>query len=224
MSGEHRGVRRPVDAGPTARRLFGALVLVVLATPPAAAQELRVSALKMWPDHDLLGSPHGLGLAASARPFGRAGIRFGVEVSRDDFDSFGSTCVGLIPPDVDCSGEPRREEARVRTLSLTVPVTVASSGRLRLDLLPGLRTAWLESEQTGTVSGRTRSAEKAMYGYELGAEAGMATVRRGALRIHLSGHVGTLEPYREEIVADGYTPFERRIDYWRLQLGLSLTL
>ena len=201
--------------------LSSTVMLTLLVAPAGLAQELRVGALQAWPDHDLLGSPRGLSVAVGTRLLDRVGVRLGFESYGDDFQSLGSTCVGLIPPNVDCSGELRSEQARMRAVALATPLSLVSIERLQLSLVPGLRTAWIKSDQVGTQSGRTRNAEKAMYGYEIGAEA-IVPVSRLPLQFHLSGHVGALHPYRDEALIDGYSPFEQGFGFSRLQVGLSL--
>lgn len=197
------------------------VMFTLLCAPAGLAQELRVGAVQAWSDHDLLGSPRGLSVAVGTHLLDHFGIRVGFESYGDDFQSLGSTCVGLIPPNVDCSGELRREQARMRAVGLATPLSLVSIERLQLSLVPGLRTAWITSEQVGTESGRRRRAEKVMYGYEIGAEA-VVPVSRLPLQFHVSGHVGALHPYQDETAEDGYTPFEQRFGFNRLQIGLSL--
>lgn len=180
-----------------------------------------MGAIQLWPDHDLLGSPRGLSVAVGTHVLDHVAVRLGFESYGDDFQSLGSTCVGLIPPNVDCSGEPRREQARMRAVALATPLSLVSIERLHLSLVPGLRTAWIESDQVGTESGRRRGAEKVMYGFEIGAEA-VVPVSRLPFQFHLSGHVGVLHPYRDETLIDGYSPFEQGFGFGRLQIGLSL--
>jgi hypothetical protein len=112
----------------------------------------------------------------------------------------------------------------MRAVALATPVSLVSIEGLQLSLVPGLRTAWVKSDQVGTENGRTLQAEKAMYGYDIGAEA-VVPVSRLPLQLHLSGHVGALRPlrpYREVAVTDGYTPFEEGFGFSHLQIGLSL--
>lgn len=206
------------------RSLCGTVALLGCMNAAAPAQDLHVGVTQMWPGHELLGDPLGIDVAVAGQPFERIGVRAGVEIYRDDFRSVGSTCVGLIPPGVDCSDEARRDETDVTVLWLTVPVVVASAGRVELALLPAARTAWVESVQVGLESGRTRAADKSMFGYEVGVEAAVAPIANRSLRLRLSGHAGGPHPYNEEIVADGYTPFNDRIGVLRARLGVSLGL
>ena len=75
------------------------VLLLLLSTPALHGQEIRVGATFAWPDHDLLGHPVGGAVAAGIRVNRVIGLRFGYERARDRFESYGSTCVGLIPPD-----------------------------------------------------------------------------------------------------------------------------
>jgi hypothetical protein len=197
------------------------VLLTVLFSTAGLAQELRVGALQAWPDHDLLGSPRGLSVAVGTPLLGRVGVRLGFESYGEEFQSLGSTCVGLINPDGDCAEERRREHARMRAAVLATPLSLPSIGKLELRLVPGLRTVWVKSDRVGISSGRTLKAEKRMNGYEIGLEAGVP-VPRLPLQIHVGGHVGTLQPYRDETVVDGYSPFEQGFGFRRLQIGISL--
>ena len=92
-------------------RLVIGILLATLIPTLGFAQEVRVDALLLWPDHQLLGTPAGVGVSAATQQLYRVRFRLGYEHYWDRFGSFGSTCVGLIPPEMvpDCQGERRRE-------------------------------------------------------------------------------------------------------------------
>lgn len=203
------------------RNVLRSLIAVAVAFSAgstAQGQEVRLHASQEWASHPLLGTPVGVGVGVNVPISARAGALVGLEFSGDEFRSTGSTCVGLIPPDMDCSPEPRDERARMWGLGLSVPVTLVRAQVFSVNMVPGVRTAWVRSDQEGVESGRVREASKMMYGYEIGAE---AVVRVPTLRgaLFLSGHVGQLRPYRDETLVDGYSPFESGIGYRRVRLG-----
>lgn len=203
-------------------RTFAACIASwLIAASPVAAQDLRVGGVQAWVGHDLLGNPRGIQAELGVPLTARVAVRIGHGRYADDFVSIGSTCVGLIPPWRDCTAEPRDDRARMHEFALSVPVTVLSAPRLRLDVVPSGRTVRLESEQLGLESGRALSAEKRMFGLALGAELVGAPLRDGPLRLHVGGNVGLLHPYEHTVVADGYTPFEETIRLAWIQVGLS---
>jgi hypothetical protein len=189
----------------------------------ASAQDVRLSALQAWPHHPRLGQPQGLGLEFGVPLYWRIGLRVGYEQSGDDFDSFDSTCVGLVSPTDDCADELRNEEARLRAFAVGVPVAVLTSDWLRLSLVPGFRTLKVESDLVGTRTGRRLSAGERFSGLQLGADAVFAPVQRWPLRLHLAYYVAQLDG-DPAVVVDGYNAFQRTINFDVVQLGVSLAL
>lgn len=198
-----------------------ALIPVAVALPTdstACGQELRLHASQEWAEHSRLGTPFGLGVGVNVPVSRRAGILVSLEYTGDSFRSTGSTCSGLIPPDADCSPELRDESGRSWGIGLNLPVQVLGTRAFSLNVVPGVRTAWVRSEQEGVESGRFREASTMMYGYELGAEAVLhMTPLPGAL--YLSGHIGQLLPYQDGVLIDGYSPFQTKVDFGRVRLG-----
>ncbi len=199
--------------------------LLALATPvPAEAQDIRVGAVQTWPDHALLGAPLGISVSAGWRAYPVIGVRIGYEAAWDEFSSFGSTCVGLIPPEgiKECGGEPRQESATLSAWEISVPLTVLQRDRLRLEVAPGFRLAHLNSDQTGEETGRRRSARKDMSGFDAGIDLLIQPLSSNLLTIFLGAHTTMFNRYQEEQIADGYTPFEEDVSVTRVTLGLSL--
>lgn len=203
------------------------LVLVLLGlffVPELGAQDLRIAAISTQSNHDLLGRPFGASMSAGFRVHSRIGVRLGFEASADRFSGFGSTCVGLIEPgrEADCAAENRNEEAALNAVVVTVPITLVSTERIAVELIPGIRHAWLESDQTGVVSDRTRSANKAMYGLGLGAGVQLRPFATRRLRMFLSAHRARLYRYENGIIVDGYSPFEMDISLTQAEVGVSV--
>jgi hypothetical protein len=202
------------------------LVVVMTATPLAAAsaQEYRVGASKNWTTHGLLRDPAGLSLGVGFPIRDRLGIRIGYEWSGQDFQSFGSTCVGLANPEADCAGETRDDQARMNTLMVSVPVLVYEWQRIVVDLIPRAQLSKTSSVQTGTRTGRSRSADKSMAGVGLGAEVRIPVSARWPIHANLTGSVAWLEPLRNELIVDGYTPFDTGVRVSKLEAGLAVIL
>lgn len=126
------GAHLPVDgstAPVTARpQPFGAALVIawvvggLAAARPAQAQELRIGVARVDADHDLLGTSTGLNASIGAGLTSKVGVRLGIQHGGVGFSSLGSTCVGLVPPDEDCSPERRAEESTTTALVVSVPL------------------------------------------------------------------------------------------------------
>jgi hypothetical protein len=189
---------------------------------PAAAQELGVSVVHLRSDHELLESSTGFGVDAGIPLSSRVSLRLGYQASQATFAAFGSTCVGLVPPEQDCAFEDRTDHARTRSLLLSVPLTLREMGRFAFALVPGVQWTSVETEQHGERSGRTRRASKRNPGVSLGVDVSFAPFGESPLAVVLSGSHSVLDPFRTEHIADGYTPFEERIGLTRAALGIFL--
>ena len=198
-------------------------VLLIMCFGESGAQELRISPVFNQSDHDLLENPMGIAVSAGVPIYRRIGIRVGYQLSQDHFRSFGSTCVGLIPPEMEdeCAGEDRREESQYNALDLSLPITVLSLDRIQFDLIPSYRRAAVESDQTGLRSDRRRSADKDMSGFGIGAEVNIQPLRWPQLHVFLGAHRTQLTRYKYEPVIDGYSPFEEDISVTSIQVGVS---
>ena len=206
------------------RRSISLLFIAALLGSPrmAGAQELAVTAVHLDADHELLGATAGFGLSVGFQLSPRIGLRVGYQRTGGTFAAVGSTCQGLISPEEDCAVEARRDRARVQSVTLSAPLTLAHAGRLSLAVVPGLQWANVVSEQRGERSGRTRRATKANPGVDLGLELSLEPVVDGPFAVVLSGGQSLLDPLRTEHIADGYTPFEERIGLTRATLGIVL--
>ena len=206
------------------RRLLGVVsVLVLVAAGESGAQELRVGPVFNRSDHPLIENPTGIGVSAGIPVHPRIGFRVGYQLSRDRFRSFGSTCVGLTLPEMEdkCAAEDRREASRYAVLMLSVPITVLSSGRVDLAVVPGYHCASLESDQTGLRSDRTRSAAKDMSGFGIGAEVRLRPWRWRQLHVVLGVHRTRLDRYEDGRQVDGYSPFEEDVSVTSIEVGVS---
>lgn len=198
------------------------VVVGMTAGQEARAQELRVGVARVGSDHDLLGTSTALGASIGAPLTSRLGVRLGLRHGRAEFSSFGTTCMGLVAPDEDCSPEPRSEESTTTSVFVSLPLTVASLGWGEVSLVPGVRRLAMDSRQEGTSSGRVRLADKVAWGFELGAELDYRVWTRPAVALHVGAHLATHPWFEEEIIADGYTPFERSVGLAWLEVGMSV--
>lgn len=197
--------------------LVGALV----AAQPTLAQELRLDHARVHADHDLLGTPTAFGMSIGTGLTPRVGVRLGLQHGGDDFSSVGSTCVGLVFPGADCGPEARLEESTISALFVSVAVT-GSLGWGRVGFVPELRRMVMKSRQEGIASGRVRSADKVAWGVGLGGELDVFVWDRPRIGLHVGVHSAMHPWFDEEIIADGYTPFEETGHLSWLELGLTL--
>lgn len=207
---------------PVAATLAMAWVVGGLAPARSAqAQELMIGAARIDTDHDLLGTPTVLDASIGAELTPKVGVRLGIQHGGAEFSSLGSTCVGLVPPDEDCSPERRGEESTTTALFVSVPL-MASVGWGRVGVVPEIRRLVMKSRQEGTRSGRVRTADKVAYGLSLGAELDVFVWDRPGIALHAAVHAATHPWFDEEIIADGYTPFEETVRLTWLEVGVMV--
>lgn len=208
---------KPVGATLTIAWVVGGLA----AARPALAQELRIGVARVDTDHELLGTPTVLQASIGTGLIPKVGVRLGIQHGGAEFSSLGSTCVGLVPPDEDCSPERRAEESTTTTLFVSVPSRV-SVGWGRVGVVPEVRRLVMKSRREGTRSGRVRTADKVAYGLGLGAELDVFLWDRPGVALHAAVHAATHPWFDEEIIADGYTPFEETVRLTWLEVGVTV--
>ena len=189
----------------------------------AQGQELRVSAGRADSDHELLGSPVLLGASVEAPADSWLAVRLGIQYGRDDFQSTGTTCVGLVPPTVECGPELREEEARVMAYILGLVLT-GSFGWGELKLVPNLRRIRFANLQTGIETGQSRRAEKIAYGPGVALELQVHLSQSPAIDVFTTAGFASHPWYPEEFLVDGYSPFESGAQLRWLEIGLSADL
>jgi hypothetical protein len=207
--------------------VLGLLGLFALLAPEGlTAQEIRIGFLQSWPGNTRLGSPAGIVGAAGVRPFERVGIRLAYQRGEDRFRTFGSTCVGLIPPEQvpECAPESQREVATLHAVSLSVPVSLLLRERLEVALVPSFRLSWFKSERTGVASGRELTADESMWGFGVGGELLLQPVADSPIRIFLGVHAGFLGQTEYETILDGYSPFDEGFSLTQMELGIAYSI
>jgi len=191
--------------------------------PEAAAQEVWFGGARGWTNHDLLRHPRGIEAGIEFGIRSRLSIQVGYQSSRNRFESFGSTCVGLVDPELDCDGEGRAERGRVQRFAVAVPIAAYDPEWATILLTPEVYGASVSSLQYGERTGRSRSADQTMVGFGAGAEVRIPLVDHWPLHLRVAGSSGWLLPWRPEAVADGYTPFETTVRVSNLSIGLSFS-
>lgn len=209
------------------RHLVGfclAAVFVAALPAHAPAQEIWAGAAKTWTTHDLLEDPAGLRVGVGVPVRGRLGLRLGYEWSGQNFESFGSTCVGLADPTADCDPETRRDRGRMKGVTVSLPFSAYERERIEAEVVPEGHLATVSSVQTGQRTDRSRSADQWMMGIGIGATLRVQVSRGGPVYLTLAGSSAWLSPVEEELIADGYTPFNSGFRKSTFEAGLSVTL
>jgi hypothetical protein len=200
------------------------LALLPALVPGAAeAQEVRVYVAREWSDNALLGDPFGIGASVLFSPTGRVGFRVGYEVLDQESLGTGIPCAGLVEPGTCEVPEPIREVSGVHAIVAGFPVTLLIRDWFRLYFANALRVARIEGDTRGLTSDRHLNARESMWGLNAGLEAQAAPLTGRPLRLHLAATGGFLWAIRNELVADGYQPFDPGILFTRLELGASYT-
>jgi hypothetical protein len=200
------------------------LGMTVFLTPmDAGAQELRLGLMQSWPGNNRLGSPTGLVASAGIRPFQRLGMRLAYERGQDRFRTFGSTCVGLIPPEQvpGCAPENQREVANLQSVSVSAPVTLLLRERFEVAVTPAFRWSWFNSERTGVESARELNADESMWGLGIGSEVLFRPSSSLPVQLFLGAHAGFLGQTEYESIADGYSPFDEGFSLTHVELGIA---
>lgn len=202
------------------RHIFLFLALIPL---PGDAQELRLGAVRSWPGNNRLGSPLGLVVSVGGRSESRFGFRLAYERSSDRFNTFGSTCVGLIPPEPipDCAAETQREAVDLQAVTLSAPVTALTRERLEVAVVPTFRWSWFESRRTGLASGRRLEADEGMWGLSLGGEVSYQALPSFPAHLFLGAHAGFLGKFEFYDVVDGYFPFDTGFPLIQVEVGVA---
>lgn len=200
-----------------------ALALVAFAFPPvAAAQSVSLSASVVDANHYLLGSRLAGVTAGVSYPLydGPVLLRFGVERVAGDSRRIGSTCAGLALPGT-CQPEPVRDNAHVTSAGAGVGLRIVERHRLALNLTGDVNFAVLHVDSHGLASGRSISAGKELWDIDVGAEGAWSPWTRIPLAVEASLAAGHMVPVTNELVLDGYTPFEQSFDLVRARIGLA---
>lgn len=184
-----------------------------------AAQSVGVRFVLADVRHDLLGTMHGAGALASLPLSDRLSLRLGVDRLRGDRTRIGVACGGLAPPT--CLTEPLHDDAYATTFSAGVGATVLRTGGFAWSITGDGGISSVRSATLGENSGNRLSASRRLWRGDLGTEGAWRPAASSPFSLSVGGSVGFQAPFQSEVVADGYTPFERRHRVSRLWLGAA---
>jgi hypothetical protein len=206
---------RPAGSG------LALLTIMSIGAGPARAQSLGVRAVGADLRHQVLGGLFGAALVGTV-PLGSAGTELVLagEHLKGRSNRIGVPCAGLIEPGT-CGPEQLRDYATASSLAAGVSGRIAGSGRLALSAGGRLVAMHLRTRTRGLDSGRELSANKTMGGAEVGLEGAWHPWGNTPLALVTGAAVGWQSPVRNEVLLDGYTPFEQGFRVARAWLGLT---
>ena len=198
-------------------RFLSALTLAL--APPLAAQSIGVSLLRLDTDHSLVSDLTGFEFRVGSPTVGaRLGIRFGVGRLWGSQERVGSTCSGLVQPG-SCPPEPLHDETRFTRGRGELSVALLRHHRSAVDLVAGLEVGHIQTETDGRTSGAHVTADKTVWGPDIGAELRWIPSSTVPLGLEASLAVGKYLPAGNTVIVDGYTPFQRSFGVKRLRVG-----
>jgi hypothetical protein len=169
--------------------------------------------------HELLGDMAGGALMVSP---GRSRIRFGPELLTSSSTAVRSTCAGLIAPHMDCDPEPTRMSGQIRAALIEAGVHVLKRTSVDVELLGAARLGDVRSRVQGLESARELRASKLVVGIDIGVATSWYPWLRRRAGFQFTASVGGLNPFPDNQVVDGYTPFENNMSIRRASLGFVI--
>ena len=198
--------------------------LTFAAAPSVAAQSAGIGVVRLASSHELVHQITGVELRVGGSVVGSPiALRLGFGRLSGDHDRTGSTCSGLVEPGM-CPPEPLRDETHFTRGRGELAVALLQSGRSSLGLVGGLVVGRLGSDTEGLTSGKRISADKTVWGADIGGEGRWFFSSVVPVGLEAAFSIGRLNPARNSGIADGYTPFERSFGFTRLRVGVVLEL
>lgn len=201
----------------------GLFVAAMLAgSAHANAQRADVGLLVLVADHYLLrGALVGPSVDVRVHGHDEAAAYLGIDYVRGTSYRDGTACAGLVEPGT-CPTERLRDASTVRTIRGGVSTRLFEKGSLAVEGGGNGAVSWIASRTQGLASGRTLSADKAVVGACI-ALTGLWTPRaQWPFALAVGGEAGDVSPAHDQVILDGYTPFEEGFSVRRLRIGLVL--
>ena len=203
----------------TATRL---LILVVLPAATAAAQGM--GAHVTWTDlgDPAFAQPIGYGFTVE-QPISRSNVRWqlGFDAAFGRHTYQGSPCAGLVEPgQPGCEIQALHSKEDTQAMSLGLRVPLLWSRRASVSLAGDLAIARVASKTRDGTSTDVFSDWRMMYRPEVGVEARFRPTRTTAWSFNAGYAVGRLRAVRNQVVYDGYGPFDTPLNTKRAWLGV----
>lgn len=203
---------------------LAATVVTLMAVTGATrltAQSIGAQVILAHSDQPLLGDLGGGGVLLII-PLRNPRLSSHLEVERLTGSSYrtGIVCAGLIDPS-SCPTERMRDAGRSTGAAVGLEYRLVAHAPVTLGVLARLRFADLHTDTRGTETGHQLSADKAVWGGDFGARLRFPSRPNASLSLELGGTIGVLRPIRNEIIYDGYTPFDEHSSMVRLWFGIN---
>lgn len=209
---------------------FFQLVLVLAAAlmpvRGAGAQTVNVNAGRLVANHFLLGNSLScVGSAITLRtPVRRLDMQASFNRCAGTASRVGSACAGLVEPGT-CAPESIVDASTLYVFSVGPSLNVVRVEGFTLDLIGQVQGGGVNSDSRGLRSGRSLSANKALWGVSGGVTAGWQPNPRMPFVIQGSVTSGRLGKIRDNTTVDGYTPFEgKAFSTHQMSIGVAYML
>jgi hypothetical protein len=196
--------------------------LLALAARQGEAQWVTVTAVRASTSHDLLQRPTGFGVSLAVPIWRRVDVSIVVQRLTGEASGVGIVCAGLIDPDR-CPVEPFGQEGRVQTVGIGAAIAVMRARHIELVAAPHLLVGTARSSMHGLVSGNELPTDKSQVGVSATLEARVMPAPRLPVGLVVGGALGRLGPTTQDLVVDGYTPFERWYTIRSVYVGGALS-
>jgi hypothetical protein len=188
----------------------------------SSGQSAGVGAVALAASHELLRDRMvGSGARLNIPLTNALSLRLGAERLTGRASRTGTTCVGLVNPDSDCSPEPLRDDARITSMMGGLGLRVLDARRTTVNLAIDLRFGPIHVDTRALQTGRDLAAEEWHWGRDLGVEATWSPWVAVPLAFEAMVSVGRLSPIAPEQVLDGYAPFMEGFGVARAYLGVA---
>jgi hypothetical protein len=185
------------------------------------AQRVSVAAVNARTTHDLLDQPAGVSVSVAMRLTRRLAASITLERLRSDASGTGIVCGGLINPDR-CPVEPFTQTGRLSFVGIGPQLSLLGRPHLDLVIRPELLIGHVESTVRAPGSGNVLPADKAEIGFSAGLELRVIPAVKFPLELIAGGTARRLGPQHQELVLDGYTPFESWYSVRTIYAGAAL--
>lgn len=176
----------------------------------ATAQSVNVGGGQLVADHHLLGSSmRGGGVSLTFHtPIPRLDINVGMDRYTGTAGRVGVVCAGLIQPGTCTENEAIRDDAKMNLLSVGPSYNLVRTREFTVSVLGQLQGGGVNADTYGLTTGSTLTASKTLWGVTGGVVGGWKPSPTKPIVLQGTASVGRLGPVRQQVLLDGYAPFD----------------
>ena len=199
-------------------------LLLLVALPVTSASAQGMGAHVTWTDlgDPAFAKPIGYGFTVE-QPIARSNVRWqlGFDAAFGRHTYQGSPCVGLVEPgQPGCAIQSLHSSENTQAMSLGLRVPLLWSRRASLSLMGDVAIARAATKTRDGTSTDVFSDWRMMYRPEVGGEMRFRLTNRKAWSFNAGYAVGQLRAVRNQVVFDGYGPFDNPLNTKRAWLGI----